>query len=192
MIPGLLRIILLTTLTGLLLTGCSTKMGMFYRDIFDKSELEEEAKQAEDTYILKVPFIKQENETCCGAASLAMNIQYWTEDPESVAFLKGIECPEKGFKGKELMAMAVAKGFKAVIYKGGLPDLFKHLTATRPVMVMLKRYGALHYVVVVGYSQDGRIIINDPLKGQVVYDNEFFMDLWKGARYFSMLVVPKE
>jgi ABC-type bacteriocin/lantibiotic exporter with double-glycine peptidase domain len=171
--------------------GCSTKVGVFYRDIFDKKELSSEAKESEETYILKVPFLKQTREDCCGLTVLAMVARYWREDQDQVELL-ATACPEKGFSGKDLLALAVAQGFKGLIYKGSLPDLFKHLTATRPLIVLLDRYGLLHYVVVVGYAQDGRIALHDPAEGPVVYDIQFFLDLWKRAKYFTLLIVPKE
>ena len=86
----------------------------------------------------------------------------------------------------------MAQGFKALVYQGSLPDLIKHVTATRPIIVIIDNLGALHYVVVTGFSQKGELIINDPLSGRKVYKKKFFTDLWERAGYFALMVVPKD
>ncbi|MBW1712501.1 MAG: C39 family peptidase [Deltaproteobacteria bacterium] len=186
-----LKMLLALTVLGLLTQGCATPVGVLYREAFDKRSLEQKDIDSEETYILEVPQVKQAADNCCGLAALAMVVHYWREKPESIEFVKEHQCPPEGFTGQELVRIAVSQGFKALVYKGSLPDLFKHLSATRPVIVILQRYGGLHYVVVVGHSQEGGLIVNDPAKGQIIYEIGYFMESWKKAKYFSMMVVPR-
>ena len=171
--------------------GCTTTAVNFFRGVVNKRSLTTEDIQSPDTYILPVPFISQPSEQCCGQAALAMVLLYWREKPETIRFIKEHECPKTGFTGKQMVEMAVERGFKALVYKGSLPDLLKHVTATRPIIVIIDNLGALHYVVVTGFSKNGELIINDPLKGRVVYKEKFFLDLWERAKYFALMIVPK-
>lgn len=172
--------------------GCAGNAVNLLRGITNKRSLTKKDIQSPDTHILAVPFIKQQSENCCGQAALAMVLLYWTDRPETVEFIKKHTCPKDGFSGKQLVEIAVAQGFKAMVYKGGLPDLVKHLSATRPVIVMINYGGALHYVVVTGFSKKGEFIINDPLTGRKVYKQDFFVDLWERAGYFALMAVPRD
>ena len=183
----LLLLVLLAGLAG----GCATPMGLAYNELFVNTKLSEEDLHGEKTYVLKVPLVKQKSGACCGLAALAMVMDYWTEKPVYAKKFEEMDCPPKGFTGAALKAISKTNGFEAVTYQGSLPDLFKHLTATRPLIVMLKTYTARHYVVVIGHSDEGRLVINDPIKGTIFFGMEDFLSRWKGANRFTMLVVQK-
>ena len=176
----------------LLNQGCATNAVNLFRGITNKRSLTKKDIESPDTYILTVPFIKQQSENCCGQAALAMVLLYWTDRPETVGFLKQHECPKEGFSGKQMVDMAVSQGFKAMVYQGSLADLVKHISATRPIIVIIDNIGALHYVVVTGFSKKGEFIINDPLSGRKVYKQDFFVDLWARAGYFALMAVPRD
>ncbi len=187
-------IILLTlALTVFLVQGCAATNAInLFRGVVNKRSLTKADIESPDTYILPVPFIKQPSEKCCGQAALAMVLLYWRENPDTVSFIKEHPCPKTGFTGKQMVEMAVAQGFKALVYRGSLPDLIKHVSATRPIIVVIDNLGAYHYVVVTGFSQKDEFMINDPMKGRVVYKKKFFMDLWERAGYFALMAVPKD
>ena len=176
--------------TVFLCQGCATNAINLFRGVVNKRSLTKQDIESPDTYILPVPFIKQPAEKCCGQAALAMVLLYWKENPDTVSFIKEHPCPETGFTGRQMVDMAVAQGFKALVYKGGLPDLIKHVSATRPIIVIIDNLGAFHYVVVTGFSQNEELMINDPMKGRVVYKKKFFMDLWERAGFFALMIVP--
>ena len=187
------RFIILVALAALMLLsqGCATNAVNLFRGIIDKRSLTKKDIESPHTYILPVPFIRQPSEQCCGQAALAMVLLYWQEQPETIRFFKEQECPEEGFSGKQLVDMAVARNFKALVYRGSEKDLLKHVTATRPIIVIINDIGALHYVVVTGYGANGDFILNDPLSGRKVYKRKFFLNLWKRAGYFALMAVPK-
>jgi ABC-type bacteriocin/lantibiotic exporter with double-glycine peptidase domain len=171
--------------------GCASfALDYAYKELVVNRKLTEEDINSDNTYILDIPFKEQTQANCCGLVCLSMVLEYWTESP-FIFNMENIDCPEKGFSGKELKEIAIAKGYNAFIYKGDLADIYKNLSLTRPVIVILRNLGSNHYVVVSGYSQDGKLIVNNPSEGRMFYDPESFMNRWEKANYFSFLVLPK-
>lgn len=161
---------------------------LFYKRVTQKYA------ESDRTYILKVPFIRQDDQSCCGRFSLAMVIGYWTGNVDLASeFAKFGICPINGFSGGELKNLAISKGFKAILFTGETSDIFKHLKATRPIIVLTGKEGTRHYVVVNGYSEiDKHIIFIDPDKGMLFQDIEEFYELWTQANRFALLIIPSE
>jgi len=145
-----------------------------------------------DTRVLNVPVHLQKKGPCCGSACLGMVMAYWDISPSAVSALETGPCPRNGFSGEELAGLANSVGFSARVYSSGLDDLFSHLEATRPVIVMLGGEGQRHFMVAVGHSKDkSRIIFNDPAHGRVWLSLEDFRDRWRMAANFALLAVPQ-
>src|SRR5882672_11411935 len=94
---------------------------------------------------LDVPFVKQVKEGC-GAASIAMVMQYWAQqqnrDPQSVDPSK-IQNTLYSKQGHGIYASDVEDyfqqhGFRTFAFKGETADLKQHLEKGRPLMVALK------------------------------------------------------
>lgn len=183
---GIIGIIVL-----LMAQGCSGAAHFIYNELCINRNLSDKDIHAEDTYVLDVPFIEQKDTECCGLVALGMVIKYWNETNEPMAFINDIECPEGGFSGKELKKIAFSRGFDSHIFRGNLPLLFQHLLATRPIIILLCRYVSYHYVVVSGYSENGRFIVDDPSRGKRFIAIEDLMRQWEKASYFSMILIPK-
>src|SRR5436190_9891252 len=102
-----------------------------------------------------VPDIRQAAREDCGAAALAMVLDYWglptPRDEIAAAFP---ETPARGIRAKDLRAFARERGLEAFLVRGQLADLDREVAGRRPVLVgMMKRYGRRaypHYEVVVG------------------------------------------
>ena len=146
---------------------------------------------SDKTYILNVPFIKQKSKNCCGLVCLSMVIEYWTENPEMTEFAQQLRCPKRGFSGEELRQMAEKQGFRAVIYKGNVADLYQHLEATRPIIVFLRNDHSSYSFIVCGRTQNEEIVLVHPAEGYVFIKIQDFQKAWKGSERFSMLVIPE-
>jgi|GEM_PF-3695310 len=186
-----LSVFILLLILPVLSAGCETGLGGLFKDKPGPAPKEAEAAAGEEVYLLRVDQISRDRETCSGLAALAMVIQFWSQDQESARFIEGLECPEKGSDPQELSRMAVGQGFRSLTYRGGLPDLFRQLTAGRPLIVAFRGGEGLKFLVLSGYYQDGRLVANDPLKGRRVYPIQDFMELWQETDYSTVAVSPK-
>src|SRR5690349_11074607 len=110
---------------------------------------------------LDVPFIKQEKNGC-GAASVAMVMQYWQKqqgraedkdqgsDPATIQHLL-YSRDAHGIYASDVERYFGQHGFRAFSFRGTWEDLKQHLEKGRPLIVALKPVPAdvsLHYVVV--------------------------------------------
>jgi len=164
-----------------IVSGCS---------VLPVNKVTTEYLHSDKTYILNVPFIKQKSKSCCGLVCLSMVLKYWTEDTESTEFAQQGLCPKGGFSGDELRQMAEKQGFRAVIYKGNVADLYQHLEATRLIIVFLGKQNSRHSFIVCGRTQSEEIVLVDPAEGYVFAKIQDFQKAWKRSNFFSMLVIP--
>ena len=152
---------------------------------------------------LDVPFVKQAKNGC-GAASIAMVMQYWQrqsgQSADESSGAKQIQRALYSSRAHGIYASDLARylrlhGFRTFIFQGRLDDLKEHLAKGRPLIVALQP-GAdqtpLHYVVVTGLDwEQGVVLKNDPAErkllkqGQVDFERE-----WKAAGHWTLLAVP--
>jgi ABC-type bacteriocin/lantibiotic exporter with double-glycine peptidase domain len=144
-----------------------------------------------NTFILKVPFIEQDNKSTCGYAALLMVMKYWGIDKELKYLEHKYPLSKNGLSGHELMNVAKNEGFKSVIYKSNRDDLYKHIRDTRPIIVMIGSEKKRHYVVVCGWSIDEKIFVMDPLKGLLYIDYVDFSRMWDASNNFAMIVIKE-
>src|SRR5947209_1840902 len=119
---------------------------------------------------LDVPFIKQEKDAC-GAASIAMVMQYWlrqqglaADSSADATHIQHVLYSSKahGIYASEMEHYFQQSGFRTFTIRGEWEDLNEHLQKGRPLIVALKpgAGGDLHYVVVTGLdsSQDSVLL----------------------------------
>jgi ABC-type bacteriocin/lantibiotic exporter with double-glycine peptidase domain len=151
---------------------------------------------------LEVPYVRQ-IEAGCGAASIAMVMQYWMKqgaqlDPslaDGDRIYESMGSPRQGIKGQALKQYLEQHGFQTFIIDGAMQDLSDHLAKGRPIVVCLapkSNRGPLHYVVVVGLS-DTEVTMHDPARGKLVTEsNERFLREWKATGNWTLLAVPRQ
>ncbi len=152
---------------------------------------------------LDVPFVKQVKEGC-GAASIAMVMQYWAQkqnrDPQSVdpSQIQSTLYSKKGhgIYASDVEAYFQQHGFRIFTFKGGLADLKQHLEKGRPLMVALKPSAGnvpLHYVVVTGLDWDNHLVmVNDPAQRKLLkLDQSSFEQQWNAAGKWTLLALPE-
>jgi ABC-type bacteriocin/lantibiotic exporter with double-glycine peptidase domain len=152
-----------------------------------------------------VPFVKQE-QNGCGAASIAMVMQYWhTQDPSAVD--NNIDPAQiqrelysrqaHGIYASDLEHYFERRDFRTFVFRGEWQQLREHLEKGRPLIAALKPAhggGALHYVVVVGVdSERALVLVNDPAERKLLKrDRSEFEKEWSGTGNWTMLALPRQ
>ena len=149
---------------------------------------------------LDVPFVTQEKNGC-GAASVAMVMQYWQRQkgqPEIVDALniqRALYSPgARGIYASDLERYLRQHGFRAFAINGQWQDLKDHLEKGRPLIVALKvGKDDLHYVVVTGLDWREDIVIkHDPAVRRLVKQHRTdFEREWQAAGNWALLAVPE-
>jgi ABC-type bacteriocin/lantibiotic exporter with double-glycine peptidase domain len=152
---------------------------------------------------LDVPFVKQEKDGC-GAASIAMVMQYWQQQQKRSPNANA----EYGYIQQALLSRAAhgvfasdmeryfqENGFTTFSFTGDWAALNHHLQKGRPLIVSLKpgSHLALHYVVVAGLNENEHVVlINDPAQRKLLKEESSrFEQEWKGAGHRTLLAVSE-
>jgi ABC-type bacteriocin/lantibiotic exporter with double-glycine peptidase domain len=152
---------------------------------------------------LDVPFIKQEKDGC-GAASIAMVMQYWqkqqgsatSESAEAAHILRKLySAPANGIYASDLESYLKQNGFQTFSFAGSWGDLKQHVEKGRPLIVATKPAGAapLHYMVVTGVDWKRQLVlVNDPAGRKLLkMDRPTFEKQWSAAGSWTLLAVPQ-
>jgi predicted double-glycine peptidase len=152
---------------------------------------------------LDVPFIKQ-TEDGCGAAALAMLLQYWAPHGTTIASgrddaaaiqKKLYSRKARGIFASDMERYLKESGFRAFALRGEWSDLREHLTQGRPLIVSLqpgKVRAPFHYVVVTGMDWEHEaVFVNDPARGKLLrIERREFEKEWSAVRNWMLLAVP--
>jgi ABC-type bacteriocin/lantibiotic exporter with double-glycine peptidase domain len=153
---------------------------------------------------LDVPFVRQEKEGC-GAASIAMLMQYWehqqgratTPDSDPDQILKVLYSSQgHGIYASDLEKYLQQHGFQTFAFRADWSDLKNHLQKGRPLLVALKPQGKevpLHFVVVTGLDWQQELVLkNDPAERKLLkQDRASFEKEWNAAHNWTLLAVPR-
>ena len=152
---------------------------------------------------LDVPFVKQEKNGC-GAASIAMVMQYWLKQQEKpeVNFADAAEIQRALYskEGHGIYASALEQyfkqhGFRTFAFQGAWQDFKTHLEKGRPLIVALKPAGldpSLHYVVITGVDwEHNMVMVNDPAQRKLLkLDRPGFEKQWSATGNWTLLALP--
>ena len=152
---------------------------------------------------LDVPFVKQEKDGC-GAASIAMVMQYWQRqqgqtagpDSDAIQIQHALYSPKAhGIYASDMERYFGEKGYRTFTIRGAWEDLQQHLDKGRPLIVALKTEGGapLHYVVVTGLDREqGIVLVNDPAQRKLLkQDRAAFEREWSAAGKWTLLALPQ-
>jgi predicted double-glycine peptidase len=153
---------------------------------------------------LDVPFVKQEKNGC-GAASIAMVMQYWlqqerrpTDESADAAQIQHAlySAQANGVYASDVERYFQQHAFRTFVFRGEWADLKQHLEKGRPLMVALKpasRNVPLHYVVVSGLDWvQELVLVNDPAQRKLLkQDRSSFEREWSAAGKWTLLAVPQ-
>ncbi len=154
---------------------------------------------------IDVPYIKQSPEGC-GAASLAMVMQYWeaksgrtTQQSSTPACIfEQLHSPKShGIYASAMESYLKEHGFESFAFPGTWDDIGKHLGKGRPLIVAIKPSDSgksLHYVVVAGVdSEAGLVMFNDPAGRKLTkLDRRTFEKEWEASGKWTLLALPQQ
>ena len=155
--------------------------------------------------LLDVPFIAQPKNGC-GAASIAMVMQYWNRQSDSRqdgrANVETIQRELYSNKAKGIFASAMERymrqaGYRTFAIRGAWSDLRENLEKGRPLIAGLAPEGPhdpLHYVVVAGIDwQNNWIFVNDPAQRKLLkMSRAEFERQWAATKDWTLLAIPQQ
>jgi ABC-type bacteriocin/lantibiotic exporter with double-glycine peptidase domain len=153
---------------------------------------------------LDVPFIKQEKDGC-GAASIAMVMQYWqrqraepgNSNSDAGAIQRALYSrKEHGIRASDMVGYFQQHGYQTFTFSGKWEDFSQHLAKGRPLVVALKPSGletALHYVVVVGVDpEQNLVLLNDAAQRKLLkQERREFERQWSATGNWTLLALPQ-
>jgi len=141
-----------------------------------------------------VPFYEQEGNQC-GPASLAGVINFYgvKVTPEEIARLI-FSSSARGTLDIDMVLYAERNGFQARQYRGSPIDLKKNIDSGHPPIVLVDYgffvYQRNHYMVVIGYSDDGIIVHSGKDKGKII-SYEDLKGPWERAGFWTLIITPE-
>lgn len=153
---------------------------------------------------LDVPFVEQQKDGC-GAAVIAMVIEYWQAQPahSQLPLPDPLEIqrtlfsrPAHGIYAADLQRYFEEHGFQAFAFRGDWELVQSNLEKGRPLIAALKPSkgeSSLHYVVIAGLDlQKGLIMVNDPAQKKLLQlERKRFDEEWSGVGRWTLLAVPQ-
>jgi ABC-type bacteriocin/lantibiotic exporter with double-glycine peptidase domain len=152
---------------------------------------------------LDVPFVKQQKDGC-GAATIAMVMQYWQQhqglpanaDTAYDRIESKLYSPRAhGIYASDMERYFRENGYRVFAFAGQWSDLARQLKEGRPLIAALRPTASkeLHYVVVVGLDQPERVVlVNDPEQRKLLKENQStFVRDWKATGKWTLLAVPE-
>ena len=145
--------------------------------------------------IKNVPFFPQEDYQC-GPSSLAGVLHYWGSDI-AVEDIKGeiFSRSARGTLTMDMLLYAQNKGFAASQYTGSLNDLKSKVKLGHPLIVLVDYgffvYRADHFMVVIGFDDDG-IIVNSGKSEKLHVPNKDFVKIWQRTNNWTLWIKPKD
>ncbi|HEV2697106.1 MAG TPA: C39 family peptidase [Terriglobales bacterium] len=155
--------------------------------------------QAQAAHWLDVPFVKQPADGC-GAASIAMVMQYWDQKPSEASEVAHIQqvlfsTEARGIQASEMQRYLGQNGYRTFVFSGDQALLEHHIGRGRPLIVALKpgSESRLHYVVVAGVDPTGGLLlVNDPAQRKLLkLDLRTFEHEWQATGNWTLLAVPQ-
>ncbi len=154
--------------------------------------------------LLDVPYFRQIKPNACGAASLAMLVQYWKNQkgsapgavPNESVIDRQLDPGDRGIANTAMVRYLRAAGFRVFAFSGRWNDLRENLAKGRPLIVALGPHGKrgpFHYVVVAGIDwRRNLVFLNDPAQRKLFpMDRGRFLREWAATGYWTLLAVPK-
>ncbi|MDI6801333.1 MAG: C39 family peptidase [Thermodesulfovibrionales bacterium] len=148
----------------------------------------------EAVIINKVPFYPQEAYQC-GPASLSGVMNYWGVNvtPEEIAG-EVYSKTAKGTLNLDMLIYANTKGLYALQYAGTMDDIKTKINNGYPLIVMVDYgfsiYQVNHFMVVVGYNDNG-VIVNSGRTEHEFINREKFLNIWEKTNFWTLLIKKK-
>jgi len=152
-------------------------------------------RESKTTHIIRdVPFYPQETYQC-GPASLAGVLNYWGFNISPAEIAAEIYSQKaRGTLDVDMLFYAEKKGLRAIHSQGSLEELKKNIDSNQPLIVLVDDgfwvYQKDHYMVVVGYDEDG-LIVNSGKKQHQFIPLSRFLKSWERTKFWTLRITPK-
>ncbi|PIQ94853.1 MAG: hypothetical protein COY75_10160 [Nitrospirae bacterium CG_4_10_14_0_8_um_filter_41_23] len=143
--------------------------------------------------IENVPFYPQETYQC-GPASLAgvLNYQGVNITPDNIAKEIFSESA-RGTLNIDMILYTQRMGLNATQYRGSIEDLKKNIESGYPIIVLVdfgfSLYQVNHFMVVVGYNENGVIVNSGRDKDKFISEKDF-IKAWERTKFWTLLIKP--
>lgn len=122
-------------------------------------------------------------------------LNFWKANDTPAQIAKHIFSPSaKGTLTIDMILYAQEKGLDAVQYAGDLKDLKAKISRGYPMIVLVDNglwvYRADHFMVVLGYNDDG-VIVNSGKAEKILIKNNEFLNSWEKTNYWTLWIKPK-
>lgn len=148
-----------------------------------------------DALIGGVPFFPQEQYQC-GPASLAMVMKYRdvAVTPDEVA--ESIYSNSaRGTLNLDMVIYAQQRGLSALQFKGSMASVKQNIDLGNPLIVLVDYgfsfYEAAHFMVIIGYNENGVIANSGRLREHFIPEKEFLKS-WEKTNYWTLLIKRME
>jgi ABC-type bacteriocin/lantibiotic exporter with double-glycine peptidase domain len=140
-----------------------------------------------------VPFYPQEAYQC-GPAALAGVLNYWgfAVTPQEIAeeiFSKSA----RGTLNIDMVLYAQKNGLRATSYKGTIEDIKEKIHDGYPMIVLVDLgfsfYQANHFIVIIGFSQDG-VVVNSGKTNRRILSWKDFQKAWEKTHFWTLFITP--
>lgn len=177
------------------LRGFPYLLSLFLLILFSCAVTREGTPPAVTHLIEDVPFYPQEAYQC-GPSALAGVLNYWGVDvsPQQIA----VEIYSESARGTldmDMVLYAQKKNREVRHYEGGLEDLRTNIDSGYPLIVLVDHgfwiYQKNHFMVVVGYSDDG-VVVNSGKNRLKTLALRGFLQSWRRTKFWTLLITPKQ
>jgi ABC-type bacteriocin/lantibiotic exporter with double-glycine peptidase domain len=141
--------------------------------------------------IENVPFFPQEDYQC-GPASLAIVLNFWGIDvsPDDIA-REIFSRTARGTLNIDMVLYANKMGLDTAQYRGNKEDLKKNIDSGFPVIVLVdygfSLYEANHFMVIVGYNDQGVLVDSGRKKNSFILWSGF-LKAWGRGGFWTLLI----
>ncbi len=141
--------------------------------------------------IENVPFFPQEDYQC-GPASLGIVLNFWGIDAPPGDIAREIFSKNAGGTlNIDMVLYANKRGLEADQYRGNTGDLKRNIDSVFPVIVLVdygfSLYQANHFMVVVGYNEQGVLVDSGRKKNSFIPWKDF-IKTWEKTGFWTLLI----
>jgi predicted double-glycine peptidase len=144
--------------------------------------------------IESVPFFAQEDYKC-GPSSLAGVLNYWGVNVSSEEIAREIFSESaRGTLNIDMFLYAQREGLDTIQYNGNIEDLKKNIDSGYPIIVLvdfgISFFKINHFMVVIGYNDQGVIVNSGKQKEKFIYKKDF-LKAWGKTNHWTLLIKPQ-
>lgn len=129
--------------------------------------------------VFDVKPVTTNRDTCCGAASLKMLLDFYGTEVDLDVLIEETGTSVAGASMKSLRRVAAAHGLDAMVFGMDAEELVKQ---DRPAIVWWR---FTHFIVFSGVDENGQVVVCDPMRGRYRMSFGLFKSLYSGISMWN-------